>query len=482
MGGAGRRIAGFFRRAGHKASQRWLLPAVLGAAGAVAAAALLGESVYPVGPFRVRVEWAPARQGITELAFPPLGSVAAKTHAGPTRLDALLESVDFQALAQMLTAGPEGQEEGVREIVAQGTRAAKRFALRLVALGAVGGWFVTAFVFLWLRRDFGRCGVCGALTGALALSACLGLAWATYEPRAFRSPTFRGGLASVPWVVDAVQEALAQGPELGDRLATLARNVYEMYQKIDELPPPFALAETDVTILHVSDFHNHPAAARIARELAVAFSVDFAVNTGDLTDFGTRVEAELLQGLREFPVPQYLVTGNHETPEIAAALSLVDGLVVVDGQMVEAAGLRLLGVGDPGAASPLPKSLTPAQARRMADEINRSLEALDAPPDVVAVHNHRVAAGIRPGLVPLVLFGHSHAPGVSFRGGTAYVNAGTTGGAGVRGFEAEEPLRISMAVIYLERGERVRVRAVDIIRLSPVAEGFTLERHLAPAE
>ncbi len=45
------------------------------------------------------------------------------------------------------------------------------------------------------------------------------------------------------------------------RLRTLARNVYEMYQRIDEFPPPFAVADGDVTILHVSDFHNHPAAA-----------------------------------------------------------------------------------------------------------------------------------------------------------------------------------------------------------------------------
>ncbi len=73
-----------------------------------------------------------------------------------------------------------------------------------------------------------------------------------------------------------------------------------------------------------------------------------------------------------------------------------------------------------------------------------------------------------PGSVPLVvLFGHSHAPRVAYRGGTAYVNAGTTGGAGVRGLETEEPVRISLAVVYLRMEERARVVAVDIIRLSP---------------
>lgn len=478
MGGTVRRRWRISRRQ----SLTWLLLMITGAAGAVAASVIFGDSVYPVGPFQWRVEWTLSWPGISELVFPPLGSVSAKTHVGPARLVASLESVDFQALAELIAAGPKGQEEGIQTVVEQGMRAARLFAVRLVVLGAAGGALASGMAFRLLgRRKRYRYGVGGGLIGALCLALSVGLAWTTYDPAAFRSPTYRGSLESIPWVIDAVQEALAQGAELEARLRTLARNVYEMYQRIDELPPPFAVADSDVTILHVSDFHNHPAAAGIARELAVAFDVDFAVNTGDLTDFGTRIEAELVQGLREFPVPQYLVTGNHETPEIVGALSLIEGLSIIDGRLVDAAGLRLLGIGDPGAASPAAKSMTPAEAKRMADDVNRTLEDMPHPPDIVAVHNHRVGSRIRPGSVPLVLFGHSHAPGVTYRGGTAYVNAGTTGGAGVRGLETEEPVRISLAVIYLERGESVRVRAVDIIRLSPVAEGFTLERHLAPA-
>ena len=242
------------------------------------------------------------------------------------------------------------------------------------------------------------------------------------------------------------------------------------------------LDEADLTILHVSDFHNHPAAIDIAREFAELFAVDFVVTTGDLTDFGTRLEAGLLQGLREFPVPHFVVTGNHETPEIAEALSLMDAVRLIDGQLVEVAGVKLLGVGDPGALNPGAAALSPADARALAGEISEALAAMEDRPDVVAVHNHRVGAAIRPGLVPLVLFGHSHAASVAFREGTAYVNAGTTGGAGVRGLEAAEPVRLSLAVIYLSFDEDgVRPLAVDLIWLSPVAGGFTLQRHLAPA-
>lgn len=481
---AKRRRARRILLSGLRSRRLWegLLLLSLSLAGAIYAPAHLGEEAYPIGPFQVSLRWSPARSGMSELVFPPLGRVSAHTHKGPTRLEASLDAVDFQALAKLVSADLDRQDEAYHEIAAQAERAALRFARRIIAWAGLGGAIAAALSGAILRRPtLWKWSTGGGLGGALAVSLSLWLAWATYNPQAFRSPTLRGGLESLPWLIEAAQDALSQAAEIEARLRRIARNVYEMYQRIDELPPPFAVAEADVIILHVTDFHNHPVAAAIARELAEAFEVDFAVNTGDLTDFGTLLEAELLRGLREFPVPHYLVTGNHETPDIVGALSLIDGLTILDGQMVEAAGLRLLGVGDPRAASYSAQAITPAEAKQMAEEINRSLAQLAAPPDVLAVHNHRVGMAIRPGLVPVVLFGHSHTPMVAFRGGTAYINAGTTGGAGVRGLETQEPVRISLAVVYIKKEERARVIAVDLIRLSPVAEGFTLERRFAPS-
>lgn len=465
---------------GRVGSQRLLLIA-LAVAGAIAAAALFGQKAYPIGPFEVSLRWSPSTRGVSELIFPPLGRVSARTHAGPTRLEASLDSIDFQALADLVSADADDQEAAFQGIVAQAKKAVMSFAGRLIVCAGLGGAAAVAITrFPLERKRLVKRGAAAALGGAVVVSLMLGLAWLTYDPQAFRSPTFRGGFASVPWVIDAAQEALGQVAEVEARLRKIARNVYEMYQRIDELPPPFAIADADVTILHMTDFHNHPVAAEIARGIAEAFEVDLAVNTGDLTDFGTLLEAELLQGLKEFPVPHYLVTGNHETPDIVGALSLLDDVVILDGQLVEESGLRLLGLGDPKAASYSAKPITAAEAKQMADEINQALEQMTVRPDVLAVHNHRVGTGIRPGLVPLVLFGHSHTPGVNFREGTAYVNAGTTGGAGVRGLEPDEPVRISLAVIYIGLEETARVIAVDLIRLSPVAEGFTLERRIAP--
>jgi len=463
----------------------WLFLVATGACAGALAAWLLGGQMYSVGPFGIYVSWVPSPTGVTVLEFPPLGAVSAATHRGPSRLVASLQAIDFDALGKLVSIQTEGWIEAFQPMIAEGLRLARLAAWRLVALAAAGGGFggLVAYAGFRWRAPWSWCRAAGlsAGSGALALVVAFGLAYATYDAQAFRKPTYRGGLESIPWVIEAVQDALGQVEEVETRLRTLVRNVYEMYQRIEELPPPIGLDDADVTILHVTDFHNHPAAIEIAREIAGLFDVDFAVNTGDLTDFGTQLEAGLLDALREFPVPHYLVTGNHESPDVVASLTLIEPVRLLDGQLAEESGIRLLGIGDPGAMRQEPAALSPAEARRIASEINEALLGMDPRPDVIAVHNHRVGTAIRPGLVPLVLSGHSHSPGVSFRQGTAYVNAGTTGGAGVRGLETEEPVRISLAVIYLSLQGGVRTLAVDLIRLSPIAEGFTLERHLAPA-
>ena len=101
----------------------------VGIAGAVVAATLFGESEYIVGPFQVRVEWSPAWKGMSVLSFPPIGEVSAQTHAGPTRLGATLQSVDFQALAELVSGRSDGQDEAWRGVIKQAMRSARLFAV-----------------------------------------------------------------------------------------------------------------------------------------------------------------------------------------------------------------------------------------------------------------------------------------------------------------------------------------------------------------
>jgi len=105
-------------------------------AGAIYVPAHLGEEAYPIGPFHVSLRWSPARSGTSELVFPPLGRVSAHTHKGPTRLEASLDAVDFQALAKLVSADLKRQEEAFHEMAAQAEQAALRFVRRIIAWAA----------------------------------------------------------------------------------------------------------------------------------------------------------------------------------------------------------------------------------------------------------------------------------------------------------------------------------------------------------
>lgn len=454
---------------------------------ALAAASTLSGASYPLGPTTVRVDWRLALSGSTHLSFPPLGEAYARTHRGPTRLQVTLQSIDPAHLRRVVDQS-RAETRALREvvtgpIVAEAKGIAWRFVLRSLLIGALAG-AVAALIFALkssapaaLVRDT----LTGAGVGASTVLLAAGVTWLTFNPGAFERPVYRGALESVPWLIELVQAGVATSAELEERLATLSVNLNQMYQSVEGVLPPLALTEADVKVLHVTDFHNHPAAARVTFEIAHAFDVDFIINTGDLTEFGTFLETDLLSRLEGGTIPHYFVSGNHESPELLQRIELMESVTLIDGEVVREAGLTIMGVGDPGAAVYTAYSLTPTEARRMADQLNQALSAMAPPVDILAVHNFRVAEGIRPGLVPLIVYGHSHTPGVTFREGTAYVNAGTTGGAGIRGIEAPEPVRLSLAVIYIKKEDgSPRVVAVDLIRLSPVAGGFVMERFLAP--
>ncbi len=447
------------------------------------AASLFGQVYDSVGPFGLRVAWRVAWPGTTLLHFPPLGDVEAVTHAAGGRIEVSLESLDFRGLRSLIDETAEDQGEAIAQLAAAAEELAVKLAWRILASAAIGGALTVTLVRPRSLRGVARglaASAAGGLVGLALMGSVVGVTRATYDVEAFGSPTYRGALEEAPWLIRTVQEGLAQFEELDTRLRNLSRNVYEMYRRVESLQPPISLANTDRVILHVSDFHNHPTAASLVVEIAEAFNVDLVLNTGDLTDFGTRIETSLLGDFARIQVPHYIVSGNHESPEVIQHLTLLPYMELLDGRFIENDGVRLAGMGDPGAQNDSARVITPAESAQMAQAINERLAVMEHRPDVIAVHNHRVAQGIQPGMAALVAYGHTHSPSVEFRDGTAYVNAGTTGGAGLRGVEANGLVPITLSVIYMRTVPKVSVVAVDILELSPVAGGFTLQRHMAP--
>jgi predicted phosphodiesterase len=240
----------------------------------------------------------------------------------------------------------------------------------------------------------------------------------------------------------------------------------------------------EVRVLHISDVHLSTLGYGFAQELARSFEVDLVVDTGDTTSFGAPDEEFILSEIPRFGLPYVWVRGNHDSGAFQEALGRVDGTVVLDGGTADVDGFTIYGLGHPyfneERGTPVGDEDVEAQVASAADQVLAEVSALADPPDIVLVHDDRMADGIA-GLVPLVVSGHFHDNRDEVRDGTVFLRVGTTGGAGPTGFTAEGDVPFSAEVLYFEPNEEGRMRLVawDVVTQFPETGSLEIARHLA---
>jgi len=201
-------------------------------------------------------------------------------------------------------------------------------------------------------------------------------------------------------------------------------------------------------------------------------------------------------------VPYVYVRGNHDSRGTQRAVADQPNAVVLDDEATEVAGLRFWGIGDPrytpdkdqAAAGPSEQERAEAYAPEVADQLAGS-----QPPDVdvVLVHDERMATDIG-GEVPLVLAGHTHkarearleraddgsdeettdGAGEDAPGDSLLLVEGSTGGAGLRGLQGDEPKPLEASVLYFDP-DTDELLAYDRISVKGVGEtGATIDRHI----
>ena len=252
----------------------------------------------------------------------------------------------------------------------------------------------------------------GAAIGAL-LVAALGLgSWATFREEAVAEPRYTGLLTRAPAAVGDIDAVLDRFGEYREQLSDLVDNMATLYLAGAELP----VFETDsrlIRVLHVSDIHLNPQAFDLMERLTEQFDVDAVVDTGDITDWGTDPEAQLVDRIGELGVPYVYVRGNHDSSNTQDAVAAQPNAVVLDGDGATVAGLRFWGIGDPRYTpdkSEQAEGTEQERAEAFAPEVAEGLVDDEPPPvDVALVHDRRMAEDLG-GLVPLVLAGHGHEP------------------------------------------------------------------------
>jgi predicted phosphodiesterase len=233
----------------------------------------------------------------------------------------------------------------------------------------------------------------------------------------------------------------------------------------------------------VSDLHLNPAGFDLVQQVVDQFGVDAVLDTGDITDWGSQPENRLITRVGTMGAPYVYIRGNHDSAATAGLIREQPNTVVLDGEATTVAGISIVGVPDPRFTpdkstgdDDAPEEVLVNSGEALAEVA----EALPEPPSIAMVHDPKQAPPLD-GVVPLILAGHTHARDVStLEDGTLLMVEGSTGGAGLRGLEGEEPTPLSCTVLYLDP-DTGELRAYDEITLGGLGETeVTIQRVVVP--
>jgi predicted MPP superfamily phosphohydrolase len=478
-----RRLVGALR--GEVARQLGSVLAIIGVAvvGIVVGVLLGGRTDADIGPFQARLQVTPSLTGDSEVQIPPLGSLHLDTHDGPAHLTVRFDELD-QRRTEALISDPNGVARASEGAVTDVTRGAIRLGLRTLAVAILATLVLAALVF----RDTRKVAWCGAFALAITMSS-LASAVGTFRVNAIQEPRYEGLLVNAPAVVGDAKRIANRYDEYAAQLQKLVNNVGQLYTTVSTLP--VFQGETGTTrVLHVSDLHLNPTAWSIMRTVVEQFHIDVVIDTGDMTDWGSEPEASFVSGVAALQVPYVFIRGNHDSALTSAAVARQPNARVLDNSVVTVAGLTIAGIGDPRFTPD--KELSPTGAGGSKQTVERVLDTggrlaatiAKAPGrvDVALVHDP-VSAGGLSGACPLVLAGHTHRrevrelAGLPGRAPTRLLVSGSTGGAGLRGLESDEPLPLSMSVLYFDAAHDLQ--AYDDIEVGGTGRAqVTLERHV----
>ncbi|MBI3648755.1 MAG: metallophosphoesterase [Actinobacteria bacterium] len=451
------------------------LAVAVGLAGAWAGMALWGRTTTTLGPFRVELASSFGR-GHTDIELPPFGRLTADTHRAPLRLRATLQDVEVAKLTSILSEG--GLDGLASRVEADALVRLRALAVRVLLAGAAGALLLGAVAF---RTDVRRVAI-AVIAALVAVGGLQVAALATFRADAFLHPTFSGSLALAPKVIGPVQAATEHIDAFREQLTRVVDGAVGAYTSVQSSP----LGRTgEIRVLHISDIHDSPVGYSFAQQIAAGFDVDFVLDTGDVTSFGTPVESLILQNVPAFGRPYVFVRGSHDSMELQSEMARIPNAIVLDGDARTVDGITIYGIGDPvfisTRALPLTADQIAERSRAICPRILADVRALPTPPDIVAVHDVKMAECIA-GFVPLVVEGHLHENVATIDRGTLFLQVGTTGGGGPILFNDAGPQPLSAQVLYFRPGSPPELVAYDTIVQNPETGTLTVSRHLVTSQ
>jgi predicted MPP superfamily phosphohydrolase len=451
----------------------WVANVVAALLGAWLALAVAGTTHAAVGPLGVDAAIKPAWGGETVVEVDPIGTLVLDTHNAPLEVGVTVRAVDVERVRELVD-NPASLSVIDERIVADLQDVLLRAAIRAAVVAVVGALVVGGLLLRSWRRALVAAAVAAGVVGG-----SYGLAALTFDRDAVREPTFTGLLTTAPQLVGSAEDIASNFDAYADQLASIVTNVGRLYDTALTLPT-FAPDDDTIRLLHVSDLHLSPSAWDVIRAVAEQYDVDAIVDTGDIADHGTGPESSYVGPIADLGRPYVFVKGNHDSVLTQAAVAENANAVVLAGDAVDVAGLTFIGAPDPRfTPDQTTRGTADQDLRRGTEELADEARSLGPPADVIVFHDPTYAE-LFDGAGPLVLAGHAHRrQTVVLDEGTRVMVQGSTGGAGLRALEGEDPTPVTLSVLYLDPDAR-RLVAWDDITLGGL--GLTsaeIQRHLA---
>ncbi|PZP15432.1 MAG: phosphohydrolase [Brachybacterium faecium] len=480
------------RRVGRARIAHVTATTVVAVLGAILGVLLVPATTVDVGPLKATVHLRPSLQSETVILLPPVGEVSFDTHLAPVRVEARVQGVDI-AQAETLLYSADARAELTRTVPEDLTGAAALNAALNALFAAVGAGLAVGLTFRRVRRSLLAA---GSTAGVVAAS--VGVVSLTFRPEALYQPRFDGLLSQAAYVADIGQGTLADYTGYRDTLAEFVGQVSALYIAADSLSPGLGSGDV-ITVLHVSDIHDNPQAFDVIEQLDAQFEIDAVIDTGDIVSWGTPFEHEILGAIGQLDLPYVYITGNHDSAVTAATVAAQPNGIVLENEIVEVAGLRIAGVGDPRFAADDDSdaggwregdAAVQASVFQLGETITaHDAENPEATVDLALVHDPTQPEGLE-GRVPLVLSGHMHSSSVELDrdgSGTDWMVVGSTGGAlgsgGVRPvLDGGEPLDLTARLLYFDAETKRLVAYDDIVMGGLGLVSISIQRDQMPTD
>lgn len=453
---------------------RWATAAAgiaAGLAGAWLGVAIAGTTHTHLGPLAIDAVISPSWTGDTVLELDPLGTLIFDTHRAPMQLNVDVRSVEPAALEQIMAnpASLNGLEE---QLTADLDNALRTAAIRTLVVAIIGAAIIGGLVFRNVRRAL--------LAGAVALGAIVasyGLALLTFDRTAIQEPRFTGLISTAPRLVGTVEAITADFSDYTRQLATLVTNLSRTYNAAVSLPTT-APTEEMIRVLHVSDLHLNPAAWTVIRAVSDQYDVDVIIDSGDIVDHGTAPESQYVQAIGRLERPYVYVKGNHDSVLTVAAIAEQPKAIVLDNSSAIVAGLRIYGAPDPRfTPDQSTRGIAAEQILEGSIELAETMRDLPIEPDILVFHDP-THGELFEGAAPLILTGHMHSRNnIVFDDGTRILVQGSTGGAGLRGLQHEDPTPVMLSVLYFDPDTKALVAWDDITLGGFGLQSAQVQRH-----